>query len=88
MFNKKDLLNRLDDLRIYANEIKDENDIDDEWSKDEVCLSQTIELIKMIDALFHNFNGKGELPEYIQILKDNNFNEDIITYFLEDEVVI
>ena len=86
MFNKKDLLNRLDDLRIYAMEIKDETDVDDEWSKDEACLSQTIELIKILHFLFENFNGKGEFDEYIQILKENNFNKDIISYFLEDEV--
>ena len=85
MFNKKDLLDRLDDLRIYANETKDEKDIDDEWAKDEVCLEQTIELIKMLDVLFHNFGGKGEFEEYIEILKEDGFNEDIVKRFLEEE---
>ena len=86
MFNKKDLLERLDDLRIYAKEIKDETDIDDEWTKDEICLSQTIELIKILDFLFDNFSEKGEFSEYIEILKEANFDENIIACFVEEEI--
>lgn len=74
---RKEIIDQLQDLKVYCLDTCQESDIDDIWCKDALALIEGIKLIEtatyMLADIFENLSGKDEFAEMISILSKKGY---------------